>query len=112
MLVLMAGAIAAAELDKKAFADCISASGAKYYAAHWCPYCKKQNQMFGRDWVFLPYIECSAKTGRTQLARCSHISGYPTWIFPEVGERSGVQSFGELERYTGCRLAEKDYFVD
>ena len=112
VFLLGGSSIAAGDGDVRAFADCISASGAKYYAAHWCPYCKKQNKMFGKDWIFLPYVECSAKPGRKQLQRCSHIDGYPTWIFPGAGERGGVQSFAALEKYTGCRLEEKNYFVD
>jgi len=110
-LLLVPVIAATANPDLRAFADCISASGAKYYAAHWCPYCKKQNALFGRDWVFLPYIECSSKPGKRQLSRCSHISGYPTWVFAD-GSKGALMSLAALSSRTGCALEEKNYFVD
>jgi hypothetical protein len=112
IIMLIGGPSVAADMDKSAFAECIAASGAKYYGTHWCPYCKKQNAMFGEDVRYLPYIECSPPDSRKQLSRCEKISGYPTWIFPKAGKRGGVQSFAELEKYTGCRLDEKGYFTD
>ena len=114
LLLALCGSLpaTAASVDLKAFADCISASGAKYYAAYWCPYCKKQNAMFDKDWVFLPYVECSARPGRKQLSRCSHIDGYPTWIFADGTRRSSVLSYQQLESYTGCKLEENNRFID
>jgi glutaredoxin len=112
VILLIAGPSLAADMDKRAFAECIAESGARYYGTHWCPYCKKQNALFGEDARYLPYIECSPKGSRESLARCSEVSGYPTWIFPNAGKRGGVQSFTALEKYTGCRLEPKDYFVD
>lgn len=111
-ILLIAGPSVAADMDKRAFAECIAESGARYYGTHWCPYCKKQNALFGEDARYLPYIECSPKGSRKSLARCSEVSGYPTWVFPKAGKRGGVQSFAALEKYTGCRLEQKDYFVD
>ncbi|TDJ44267.1 MAG: hypothetical protein E2O50_03420 [Gammaproteobacteria bacterium] len=112
IIMLIGGPSVAADMDKRAFAECIAKSGAKYYGAHWCPYCKKQNALFGEDARYLPYIECSPAGSRKSLARCEKVSGYPTWIFPAVGKRGGVQSFADLEEYTGCRLEEKNYFTD
>ena len=112
LIILITGPAIAADMDERAFAECISDSGARYYGTHWCPYCKKQNALFGEDARYLPYVECSPKGSREQLKRCKNIGGYPTWVFPGIGERSGVQSFAELERYTGCTLEPKDYFVD
>jgi hypothetical protein len=114
LTMLILGSAFAANADKAAFADCISSSGAKYYGAHWCKYCAKQNTMFGSAVRYLPYVECSARGSNKKLSRCSHISGFPTWIFANGTRRSGVLSFDALQSYTGCRLEknQKDYFVD
>ena len=101
----------AANLDKKQFAECISESGAKYYGAHWCQQCKKQNEMFGRDKKYLHYIECSKKGSRKKLSKCKHIEGYPTWTFSNGTSRSGLLSFKTLGIYTGCKLREKNLFI-
>ena len=102
----------AADPDFRMFAACINESGAKYYGAHWCKYCGKQNRMFGEAVRYLPYVECSARGSRKQLPHCSHINGYPTWIFANGKRRSAVLSYSQLEQYTGCQLKPKDYFVD
>ena len=101
----------AADWDKRQFAECLSKSGAKYYGAHWCPYCKKQSKMFGRDKKYLPYIECSKKGGRKKLSKCKHIKGYPTWTFANGTSRSGLLDFKTLSIYTGCELHEKKLFI-
>jgi len=111
-LLLSMGMAAAADMDVRSFAECVANSGAKYYGAHWCPYCRKQNAMFGQNFKYVPYVECSPKGSKQQLDRCSHISGYPTWVFAGGKRRSSVLSFSELEKYTGCRLLEKNYFVE
>lgn len=110
--LLMSTAAAATDWDLRGFVDCLSSSGAKYYGAHWCPYCGRQNKMFGRDARYLPYVECAAPGSRRQLSRCSHISSYPTWRFADGRIMTGVLSFKALSQYTGCELQEKNYFVD
>jgi hypothetical protein len=112
VLVLSIGMSVAADMDVRGFAECINNSGAKYYGAHWCPYCRKQNRLFGNDFKYVPYVACSQRGSRQQLDRCSHISGYPTWVFANGKKRSSVLSFEELTKYTGCRLQEKSYFVN
>ena len=112
-VVILAGGVAAAtNWDLREFAECISASGARYYGTHWCPYCAKQNALFGENVRYLPYVECSPPGSREKLRRCSHIEGYPTWIFADGSSRSGVLSLKSLATQTGCQLREKSYFVD
>jgi hypothetical protein len=110
--LLMSTAAFATDWDMRGFVDCLSSSGAKYYGAHWCPYCARQNRMFGRDARYLPYIECSAPGSRRELSRCRHIAAYPTWRFADGQVRTGVLSFQTLGALTGCELREKSYFVD
>lgn len=111
-LLFAASALRAEDLDVRGFADCVTDSGAKYYGAHWCPYCKKQNALFGNSLKYAPYVECSPKGSRNKLKRCSHVTAYPTWTFANGEQRSSVVSLEQLSQDTGCRLEEKNYFVD
>ena len=111
-LCLPAQSVLAEEADVRGFVECIRDSGAEYYGAHWCPYCRKQNKLFGAEARYLPYVECSSKDGNRQLQRCSHISGYPTWIFADGTRVSSVLSVAELTAYTGCAVKPKNYFID
>ncbi|MEJ2139387.1 MAG: hypothetical protein P8Y61_08060 [Gammaproteobacteria bacterium] len=45
------------------------------------------------------------------MKRCSHIDGYPTWIFADGTRRSSVLTYQELEHHTGCKLQEKNYLI-
>jgi hypothetical protein len=111
-LMLPVGTALAEQADVRAFVDCLRDSGAKYYGAHWCPYCRKQNALFGKDAKYLPYVECSRKGSRDKLSRCDHISGYPTWELSDGRQVSGVQSISDLTRLTGCEVTAKNYFID
>lgn len=64
-------------------ATCLKDSGTKFYGAFWCPHCQATKKMFGKSVKKLPYIECSAPDGQSQLPVCknAHIAGYPTWEF-------------------------------
>ena len=112
ILLLTFSPVSAENWDIEGFARCIADSGAKYYGAHWCPKCAKQNAMFGSYARYLPYIECAQRGSRKQLARCRHIEGYPTWVFPNGRTLRGARSFDSLSQNTGCQLQEKNYFID
>jgi hypothetical protein len=109
-LLLIFGPATAADWDLASFAECIKASGAKYYGAHWCPQCRKQTAMFGRGAEQLPYIECAVEGEREKLRRCAHIEAYPTWVFAGGQIRTGVLSVARLASYTGCELVEQSHF--
>lgn len=76
----------------KALAEHLSARGAKFYGASWCPNCQTQKELFGRSAARLPYIECSpnGRNGAVAFACVSdNVTAYPTWIirgrpYPEV----------------------------
>lgn len=91
------------------FASCIADSGAKLYAAFWCPHCNEQKKMFGNSWKNIEsrvYVECS-KPDRTQTEVCRqlNIRAYPTWKFADGSELIGKQDFSALSQKTGCILA-------
>jgi uncharacterized membrane protein len=67
-------------------------TGAKMYAAYWCPHCCEQKLMFGREAVndALPYVECDPKGKNPQTEICEQEfanvekqtgqrAGFPTW---------------------------------
>lgn len=74
------------------------------YATYWCPYCQKQQALFGDAAKQLPIIECDpqGENARPDLCASAKISGYPTWeiqgqLYPgflsleELADRSGYQ---------------------
>jgi thiol-disulfide isomerase/thioredoxin len=90
------------------FAQCLTESGAKMYAAFWCPHCQEQKAMFGRSANKLPYIECSLPDRKqTQICIDNKIESYPTWIFADGTRRSGRLSFEQLSEITSCQLTQE-----
>jgi hypothetical protein len=89
-----------------AFARCITQSGAKFYGAFWCPHCAAQKAEFGDSEQYLPYVECSLpdESGQTQICIDKGIKSYPTWIFPDGSQLSGVTPLDQLAQKTGCAL--------
>lgn len=87
-------------------ATCLKDSGAKFYGAFWCPHCQATKAMFGKSVKKLPYIECSAPDGKSQLQVCKDagIDGYPTWVFPDGSRLSGEQSLETLAEKTMCTV--------
>jgi thiol-disulfide isomerase/thioredoxin len=87
-------------------AICLKDQGAVFYGTFWCPFCKKQKDMFGSSARLLPYVECSTLDGRSQVPFCreKQISGYPTWDFADGSRLQGLLSFETLAEKTGCEL--------
>ena len=92
--------------DYTAFAQCISASGTKFYGAFWCPHCNDQKAMFGAAKGYLPYVECSTPDGQGQLDVCTNasVNGYPTWVFSDGTRLAGAQPLQTLADKTNCPL--------
>ncbi|MEI7890568.1 MAG: hypothetical protein WCI36_01230 [bacterium] len=86
-------------------AQCIKANGAKFYGASWCSHCQNQKKLLGNS-KNIPYIECSAPDGKSQLPICTEnkIEGYPTWVFADGTRQSGEISLEELAKKTNCNL--------
>ncbi len=99
------------EQSRMALAEHLTASGAKLYSTFWCPYCRKQEQMFGAAMAKLPSVECDpeGKNSQTALCRQAGVSGFPSWevkgkLYP--GLRS-PDELAHLSGYTGPRDAGK-----
>jgi uncharacterized membrane protein len=80
----------------------LSASGAKFYGAYWCPHCADQKAMFGQAAALLPYIECDPRSpaGRPQVCDAAGVKAYPTWEI-KGQHYEGVLSLDELARLSG-----------
>ena len=93
-----------ANLDE--FATCLGEKGAKFYGAYWCSFCNKQKELFGSSVELMPYIECAVEgqDGQTQVCIDNNIQSYPTWVFADGSQESGVQSLEKLANKTGCAL--------
>ncbi len=84
-----------------AFAQCLSDRGAVMYGTYSCPVCKKQKQLFGDSFRFIPYVECMEESDRCVA---NNIEKVPTWIFSNEKKAIGLQSFEALAAETSCSL--------
>jgi hypothetical protein len=89
-------------VDMMALAQAISASGARFFGAVWCPVCTQQKQLFGDAAKYLPFIEVT-HPNRTlnQVGIDNNISQFPTWEFADGTREVGVLSIATLIARTG-----------
>ncbi len=89
-----------------ALAQCIKDSGTTFFGAFWCPHCQAQKKAFGDAATLLPYVECSAPDGKSQLPVCkdAEVSSYPTWEFADKSRLTGEIPLATLAEKTGCTL--------
>ena len=51
-------------------AKCLTANGAKFYGAYWCPHCEAQKKSFGVSVKYLPYVECAIRGSEEMTQIC------------------------------------------
>ena len=88
-------------------ADQLSKVEAKFFGAHWCPACKEQMKLFGKQaGRNLNYVECDLPDKYPeQVSQCrdENIRSIPTWTRPGSPRLEGVQSINILERWSGLK---------
>ena len=93
-------------------ADQLNAVDAKFYGAHWCPACKEQMRLFGKQaGRRLNYVECGLpEQYPDQVSQCrdARIQSIPTWTRPGSKRLEGVQSINKLERWSGLKQREQN----
>lgn len=97
--------LATSESKVVQLAQCIKESGAVFYGAFWCPHCRQQKDLFGKEaMAALTYVECSTPDGKsqTQICKDKKIESYPTWEFKDGTRSTGVQTFAQLAEKTSC----------
>ena len=91
--------------NKLALANHLQKIDAKFYGAFWCPYCKRQKELFGQEAIKkINYIECDPAGENPQPRKCeaAQIDALPTWeingtIYPgyltleQLAEKSGYR---------------------
>ncbi|HEY9668943.1 MAG TPA: hypothetical protein V6C91_19190 [Coleofasciculaceae cyanobacterium] len=103
----LAQADSSAVTPEMALASHLSQLGAKVYGAHWCPYCNKQKELFGKAFTKIDYVECdpAGKDARPELCRKANVDGFPTWeiqgkYYPGM---KSLQELADLSGYKGDR---------
>ena len=93
-------------------ADQLNKVGAKFFGAHWCPACKEQMRLFGKQaGRRLDYVECGLpEKYPDQVSQCrdARIQSIPTWTRPGSKRLEGVQSINKLERWSGLTQREQN----
>lgn len=90
-----------------ALAEHLTQTGAKMYGTYWCPYCERQEQMFGDAITKVQVIECDPQGDKAQPQLCTQakVSSFPTWeINGQLYE--GLRSLDDLatiSNYQGSR---------
>jgi len=79
--------------------------GVVKYSAYWCPNCRDQSEIFGKQaYKELNVVECARDgiNSQTQLCLDKEIKGFPTW---EINGKLilGVLSLKELSTLTGYK---------
>jgi hypothetical protein len=89
-----------------AFAQCLTAKGAKMYGAFWCPHCAEQKEMFSSSFKYAPYIECGIKGSQAIAQVCTDagVKRFPTWVYPDGTRTEGKRSLEYLSDETSCPL--------
>ncbi|XZN89374.1 MAG: hypothetical protein ACM65M_17095 [Microcoleus sp.] len=91
--------------DQVALATHLQTIRARMYGAYWCPYCHKQQELFGKEALTaITYIECDprGKDAQPDLCKAANIKAYPTW---EIGGKyyTGMQSLEKLAILSGYK---------
>ncbi|TWT31439.1 peptidylprolyl isomerase [Blastopirellula retiformator] len=94
-----------ANVDMVALAKAITATGAKFYGAVWCPHCTEQKQIFGEGGEYLPFVEVT-NPDRTlnDLGSSLGITSLPTWIFADGRREEGTLTLAEVVQFSGVTV--------
>ena len=96
--------------DQIALAKYLNATGAVVYTAYWCPACRVQKELFGKQAAKeLAVVECAQDgyNAQPQLCQEKGIQSYPTWEVEGALLTPGIKNPEELadvSGYTGERL--------
>jgi uncharacterized membrane protein/glutaredoxin len=89
-----------------ALAKHLTGKGAVMYSAYWCPHCKEQKELFGKEATAeLKVVECAPDGHNSQAALCEakKIQGFPSWEINGTID-SGVKPLAKLasmSKYSG-----------
>ena len=93
-----------------ALAEHLNATGAVVYTAYWCPACRVQKELFGKQAAKkLPVVECAQDGYNAQPQLCEEkgVQSFPTWEIDGALIAPGIKNpevLADLSGYTGERL--------
>ena len=96
-----------------ALAEHLSASGAVIYTAYWCPACRVQKELFGKEAAKkLAIVECAQDgyNAQPRLCEAKGIRSYPTWEIDGALIAPGIKDpdvLADVSGYAGERLFPK-----
>ena len=88
----------------------LHSSGAVMYGAFWCPHCRRQRELFGKEaFKLLTYIECDPRGYKSQYATCitAGVDGYPSWKFGNGKVQGGEMELIEIAKLSGYNNIRK-----
>lgn len=80
-------------------AKCLTSKWVVLYGMTGCPYCKMQIEMFGDDFQYINYINCSENP---VVCTEKGITGVPAWEFSDGTIKSGLHALADLAGLAGC----------
>ncbi|MEX0272345.1 hypothetical protein AB3R30_24835 [Leptolyngbyaceae cyanobacterium UHCC 1019] len=91
-----------------ALAEHLNQQGAKLYTTYWCPYCQRQQALFGSAVAKLQVVECDPQGDNPQPEQCAQaqVSSYPTWHMNGQLYR-GMRSLEELAALSGYQGSQQ-----
>ena len=93
--------------DLVAFAQQLSAAGAKLYGAAWNSDTTAQKQLFGDGAQFVSFVEATNTNHEANQEATSHnITTYPTWIFADSSRMVGVQTLAAISAHVGIAIPQ------
>jgi glutaredoxin len=95
----------AQQSPEEALAQHLTSIGARMYGAYWCPFCTRQQELFGNAFSRVEYIECDPRgeNAQPQLCASAGISAFPTWEIngQQYPGMMSLEKLAELSDYTG-----------
>lgn len=85
-------------------AEHLSQRGAVFFSAFWCPHCRNQREIMGREALGkLKIVECDSRGYGYDGAACekAEVKGYPTWVFKDGTVVSGEVPLARLAELSG-----------
>jgi hypothetical protein len=82
-----------------ALAKCLTKKGVVMYGTEWCTHCQEQKREFGDAFRYVSFVNCDTNADACKLVG---VDSYPTWIFSDGSNASGLQPLDLLAQRTGC----------
>jgi cyclophilin family peptidyl-prolyl cis-trans isomerase len=91
--------------DSVAFAKALTAAGAKFYGADWCPFCSQQKALFNEGANYLPFVEVTnPNRSLNAIGTQENITTFPTWKFANGQVATGLKTLSELSTLSGVAI--------